>query len=364
MGMPGMHGAVPAVGAMQGADLLITIGARFDDRVTGNLDEFAPDAQVIHADIDPAEIGKIREAAVPIVGDAREVLSALLRTYKSSKNLTPPKITEWVEYLTDLKERFPRGYDEQSDGMMSPQFVIETLSKEVGPDAIYVAGVGQHQMWAAQFIDFEKPRTWLNSGGLGTMGYSIPAAMGAKAGLPDAEVWAIDGDGCFQMTNQELTTAAVEGFPIKVALINNGNLGMVRQWQTLFYGGRYSNTKLREQDEYVPDFVTLSEALGCVAFRVTREEDVLPTIQKAREINDRPVVIDFIVGEDAQVWPMVAAGASNSDIEYARGLRPFFEGDESAGESPADIHGVMEDAQEETVEEVLEERANDSEKEN
>ncbi len=364
MGMPGMHGSVPAVGAMQRSDLLIAIGARFDDRVTGNLEEFAPDAQVIHADIDPAEIGKIREVAVPIVGDAREVLSALLRTYKSSKNLNPPQITEWVEYLTDLKERFPRGYDKPSDGMMSPQFVIETLSKAAGPDAIYVAGVGQHQMWAAQFVDFEKPRTWLNSGGLGTMGYSVPAAMGAKAGLPDAEVWAIDGDGCFQMTNQELTTAAVEGFPIKVALINNGNLGMVRQWQTLFYDGRYSNTKLREQDEYMPDFVTLSEALGCVAFRVTREEDVLPTIQKAREINDRPVVIDFIVGEDAQVWPMVAAGASNSDIEYARGLRPFFEGDESAAETPDAIHEVLEDAQEETVDEVLAERETDSEKEN
>ena len=344
MGMPGMHGAVPAVGAMQRSDLLIAIGARFDDRVTGNLDHFAPDARVIHADIDPAEIGKIREVAVPIVGDAREVLSAMLRTYRSQKNLNPPAIGPWVEYLTELKERFPRGYDEQADGMLAPQFVIETLSREVGPDAIYVAGVGQHQMWAAQFIDYEKPRTWLNSGGLGTMGYSVPAAMGAKAGQPDKEVWAIDGDGCFQMTNQELTTAAVEGFPIKVALINNGNLGMVRQWQTLFYEGRYSNTKLREQTEYVPDFVQLSEALGCEAIRVTTKEEVLPAIRRAREINDRPVVIDFIVGEDAQVWPMVAAGASNSDIEYARGLRPFFDEEESAGESPADIDEVVDES--------------------
>lgn len=344
MGMPGMHGSVPAVAAMQRSDLLITIGARFDDRVTGNLESFAPDAKVIHADIDPAEIGKIREVSVPIVGDAREVLSSLLRTYRSAKNLNPPVIDEWVEYLTDLKERFPRGYEEQADGMLAPQFVIETLSKEVGPDAIYVAGVGQHQMWAAQFIDYEKPRTWLNSGGLGTMGYSIPAAMGAKAGQPDKEVWAIDGDGCFQMTNQELTTAAVEGFPIKVALINNGNLGMVRQWQTLFYEGRYSNTKLREQSEYVPDFVQLSEALGCEAIRVTKAEEVIPAIRRAREINDRPVVIDFIVGEDAQVWPMVAAGASNSDIEYARGLRPLFDGEESAGESPADIDEVIDES--------------------
>ncbi|WP_407923966.1 acetolactate synthase large subunit [Corynebacterium comes] len=344
MGMPGMHGNVPAVGAIQRSDLLITIGARFDDRVTGNLEYFAPDAKVIHADIDPAEIGKIREVAVPIVGDAREVLSALLRTYRSQKNLNLPAIGPWVEYLTDLKERFPRGYEEQADGMLAPQFVIETLSKEVGPDAIYVAGVGQHQMWAAQFIDFEQPRTWLNSGGLGTMGYAVPAAMGAKAGLPDKEVWAIDGDGCFQMTNQELTTAAVEGFPIKVALINNGNLGMVRQWQTLFYEGRYSNTKLGSGDTYIPDFVQLSEALGCAAIRVTKAEEVIPAIQKAREINDRPVVVEFIVGEDAQVWPMVAAGASNSDIEYARGLRPFFDEEESAGESPAAIDEVIDES--------------------
>lgn len=344
MGMPGMHGTVPAIGAMQRSDLLIAIGARFDDRVTGNLEYFAPDAKVIHADIDPAEIGKIREVAVPIVGDAREVLSALLRTYRSQKNLNTPAVGPWVEYLTELKGRFPRGYEEQSDGMLSPQFVIETLSKEVGPDAIYVAGVGQHQMWAAQFIDFEQPRTWLNSGGLGTMGYAVPAAMGAKAGLPDKEVWAIDGDGCFQMTNQELTTAAVEGFPIKVALINNGNLGMVRQWQTLFYDGRYSNTKLGSGDTYVPDFVQLSEALGCAAIRVTKAEEVIPAIQKAREINDRPVVVEFIVGEDAQVWPMVAAGASNSDIEYARGLRPFFDEEESAGESPAAIDEVIDES--------------------
>ena len=346
MGMPGMHGTVPAVGAMQRSDLLIAIGTRFDDRVTGDVASFAPEAKIIHADIDPAEIGKIREVEVPIVGDAREVLSALARTYRSAKNIEPPAIGPWIEYLDDLKERFPRGYDEQTDGMISPQFVIETLSRIAGPEAIYVAGVGQHQMWAAQFVDFEKPRTWLNSGGLGTMGYSVPAAMGAKAGQPDTEVWAIDGDGCFQMTNQELTTAAVEGFPIKVALINNGNLGMVRQWQTLFYEGRYSNTKLREQGEYVPDFVGLSEALGCVAIRVTRAEDVAPAIEKARSINDRPVVIDFIVGEDAQVWPMIAGGASNSEIQYALGLRPFFDGDESAAEEPADIDEAVDESAE------------------
>ena len=339
MGMPGMHGTVPAVAAMQRSDLLITIGARFDDRVTGDVASFAPDAKVIHADIDPAEIGKIRALDVPIVGDAREVLSGLLSVYQNS-GLAVPSLGNWRDYLNDLKQRFPRGWENQSDGALSPQFVIQTLSQEAGPDAIYCAGVGQHQMWAAQFVDYEKPRTWLNSGGLGTMGYAIPAAMGAKAARPDAEVWAIDGDGCFQMTNQELVTCAMEGFPIKVALINNGNLGMVRQWQALFYGERYSNTRLREQGNYMPDFVKLSESMGCVAIRVTKEEEVLPAIRKAREINDRPVVIDFIVGEDAQVWPMVSAGSSNSDIQYALGLRPLFDED-SAAESPAHIDEVV-----------------------
>ena len=346
MGMPGMHGTVPAVGALQKSDLLVTIGARFDDRVTGDTESFAPEAKVIHADIDPAEIGKIREVDVPIVGDAREVLGALTRAVGKQKaefNFRP-----WVTYLTEMKERFPRGYDDNEDGSLSPQFVIGELSKQAGPEAIYVAGVGQHQMWAAQFIDFENPRTWLNSGGLGTMGYAVPAAVGAKAALPEKEVWAVDGDGCFQMTNQELTTAAVEGFPIKVALINNGNLGMVRQWQTLFYDKNYSSTKLGSGDTYVPDFVKLSEALGCEAIRVTKQEDVAPAIARAREINDRPVVVEFIVGEDSQVWPMIAAGSSNSDIEYARGLRPDFDEESSAAETPATIdEAIDESAQQE-----------------
>lgn len=330
LGMLGMHGTVPAVGAVQDADLLITIGARFDDRVTGKVDSFAPRAKVIHADIDPAEIGKIRVADVPIVGDAKAVLQALTRSYKAAD--VQLDILAWIERVQDLKARFPRGYDDQPGDIIEPQYVIESLSKLVGPEAIYCAGVGQHQMWSAQFIDFEHPRTWLNSGGAGTMGYAIPAAMGAKAGCPEKEVWAIDGDGCYQMTNQEITTCFVEGLPIKVAIINNGNLGMVRQWQTLFYESRYSHTKLREADEYLPDFVKLSEAMGAVAFRVTSKEDVIPTIEKARQINDRPVVIDFIVGEDAQVWPMVAAGSSNSDIEYAKDIRPLF--DEAAYEEP------------------------------
>lgn len=343
MGMPGMHGRVSAVAALQKSDLLITIGARFDDRVTGKLDSFAPNAKVIHADIDPAEIGKIREADVPIVGDAREVLSSLLDVY-SDLDLPLPSMKEWKRDLGELKEKFELGWEEQADGSLSPQFVLQQLSQIAGPEAIYAAGVGQHQMWAAQFIDYENPRTWLNSGGLGTMGYAVPAALGAKAADPSKEVWAIDGDGCFQMTNQELTTAAVEGFPIKVALINNGNLGMVRQWQTLFYDQRYSNTKLRPQDNsYVPDFVQLSEGLGCVAFRVTKPEEVAPAIERARQINDRPVVIDFIVGEDAQVWPMVAAGVSNDEIQHVLGMRPLFDDEMSAADEPADIHEAVSD---------------------
>lgn len=339
MGMPGMHGSVPAVAALQKADLLITIGARFDDRVTGQIDTFAPKAKTIHADIDPAEIGKIRDVDVPIVGDASEVLSSL-HMAMSSLNLPKPDTVAWLQYLNNLKSEFPRGYTEQPNGKLAPQYVIETLSKLAGPDSIYVAGVGQHQMWAAQFVDYEKPRTWLNSGGLGTMGYSVPAAMGAKAGMPDTEVWAIDGDGCFQMTNQELVTCAVEDIPIKVALINNGNLGMVRQWQTLFYDEHYSHTDLKPKGHYLPDFLQLAESMGCAAFRVTRPEEVEETIRKAREINDRPVVIDFIVGEDAQVWPMVPAGTPNDEIQYARDLRPLFDDEQSAADEPAEIHQV------------------------
>ncbi|MCX2162518.1 acetolactate synthase large subunit [Corynebacterium auriscanis] len=344
MGMPGMHGSVPAVAALQRSDLLITIGARFDDRVTGHVESFAPNAKVIHADIDPAEIGKIRAADVPIVGDAREVLAAL-HDAVDALGLPKPQTDNWLQYLGNLVDEFPRGYEEQPDGKLAPQFVIETLSKLAGPEAIYAAGVGQHQMWAAQFVDYEKPRTWLNSGGLGTMGYSVPAAMGAKAGAPDREVWAIDGDGCFQMTNQELVTCAVENLPIKVALINNGNLGMVRQWQTLFYDKRYSHTNLKPKENYLPDFLMLAESMGCAAFRVTKAEDVEPTIRKAQEINDRPVVIDFIVGEDAQVWPMVAAGTSNEEIQYARDLRPLFDDENSAAENPADIHEVTQEGE-------------------
>jgi acetolactate synthase-1/2/3 large subunit len=333
LGMPGMHGTVAAVAALQRSDLLIALGTRFDDRVTGKLDSFAPDAKVIHADIDPAEIGKNRHADVPIVGDVKAVITELitmLRQDRGAGTPTIPDMTDWWAYLNGIRETFPLSYGPQSDGSLGPEYVIEKLGEIAGPDAVYVAGVGQHQMWAAQFIKYEKPRTWLNSGGLGTMGFAIPAAMGAKMALPDTEVWAIDGDGCFQMTNQELATCAIEGIPIKVALINNGNLGMVRQWQTLFYKERYSQTDLATHSHRIPDFVKLAEALGCVGLRCEHEEDVVDVINQARAINDRPVVIDFIVGADAQVWPMVAAGTSNDEIQAAHGIRPLFD-DESEG---------------------------------
>jgi acetolactate synthase-1/2/3 large subunit len=327
LGMPGMHGTVPAVYAMQKSDLLVTLGARFDDRVTGQLDSFAPDAKVVHADIDPAEIGKNRHADVPIVGDARHVIDELIAAVSGSAGGTE-QYAAWWATLNDIRERYPLGYDEPTDGTLAPQYVIERLGAIVGPDAIYCAGVGQHQMWASQFIRYEKPGTWLNSGGAGTMGYAVPAAMGAKVAQPGTTVWAIDGDGCFQMTNQELATCALEGIPIKVAVINNGNLGMVRQWQTLFYDGRYSNTELGTHKHRIPDFVKLAEALGCIGLRCESKDDVDKVIKQAMEINDAPVVIDFTVGKDAMVWPMVAAGTSNDEIMFARDVRPTFDEDD------------------------------------
>jgi acetolactate synthase-1/2/3 large subunit len=332
LGMPGMHGNVTAVTALQKADLLVALGARFDDRVTGELSSFAPNAAIVHADIDPAEIGKNRKADVPIVGDAKATIAELVTALRAEHEAgRTPDLAAWWEQLEDWRARYPLGYDWPEDGALSPQYVIERLGAIAGPDAIYASGVGQHQMWAAQFISYENPRTWLNSGGLGTMGYAVPAAMGAKYGCPDTTVWAIDGDGCFQMTNQELATCAIEGIPIKVAVINNGNLGMVRQWQTLFYEGRYSNTRLNTHTGdgsakavRIPDFVTLAEALGCVGLRCESKDDVDAVIEKAMAINDAPVVIDFIVGSDAQVWPMVAAGASNDAILAARDVRPVF----------------------------------------
>ncbi|OZD60846.1 acetolactate synthase large subunit [Rhodococcus sp. 06-1059B-a] len=326
-GMPGMHGTVAAVAALQKSDLLITLGARFDDRVTGDRATFAPNARVIHADIDPAEIGKNRVVDIPIVGDCRRILAALTAAVAADAATTSRlrDRSAWIGYLDTVQSAYPLTYDPPTSGALSPQFVIESLGRAAGPEAIYTSGVGQHQMWAAHHIRYERPRTWLNSGGLGTMGYAVPAALGAKMGCPDREVWAVDGDGCFQMTNQELATAAIEGVPIKVALINNGNLGMVKQLQNVHYDGRYSSVDLATHSRRIPDFVKLAEALGCAAFRCENAADVDDVIARARAITDRPVVIDFIVGDDEMVWPMIAAGASNDDIMTAKDLRPIFD---------------------------------------
>ena len=321
LGMPGMHGSVAAVGSLQQSDLLIALGTRFDDRVTGQLSSFAPEADVIHVDIDPAEIGKNRFAHVPIVGDAKETIIELVAALKDEhKAGRTGNYEAWWANLNRLRTEYPLGYDHPVDGSLSPQYVIERIGAITGPDAIYAAGVGQHQMWAAQFVKYEKPGTWLNSGGLGTMGYAIPAAMGAKVGAPDKVVWAVDGDGCFQMTNQELATCTLNDIPIKVGLINNNALGMVRQWQSLFYNNRYSNTDLNSNR--VPDFVKLADAYGCHGLRCETREEVDKTIEKALGLNDAPVVIDFVVHKDAMVWPMVAAGMSNSEIKFARDMAP------------------------------------------
>ncbi len=332
LGMPGMHGAVPAVLALQESDLLIVLGARFDDRVTGKPSEFAPLAKIVHVDIDPAEIGKIRAADVPIVGDAKDVIvdlsvafAEVMKSATSKKRLGD--YTEWWKRLETLREQYPLGYTMPDDGLLSPQQVIQRIGELTGPEGIYAAGVGQHQMWAAQFIKYERPNAWLNSGGAGTMGYGVPAAMGAKVANPDRVVWAIDGDGCFQMTNQELATCTINDIPIKVAIINNSSLGMVRQWQTLFYDGRHSFTDLETGDgtRMIPDFVKLAEAYGCLAIRVTKQEEIDPAIKLALETNDRPVVIDFVVSRDAMVWPMVPQGVGNSSVQYARDHAPEWE---------------------------------------
>jgi acetolactate synthase-1/2/3 large subunit len=326
LGMPGMHGTVAAVTALQKSDLLITLGARFDDRVTGKLSTFAVNAKIIHADIDPAEIGKNRFADVAIVGDVGEAMTALIPALEAEFKKSEPDLTQWWSQMGALRAKYPVGYDHPEDGSVSPQYVIERIGAIAGPDSIYVAGVGQHQMWASQFVKYEKPRTWLNSGGAGTMGYAVPAAMGAKVGAPDTTVWAIDGDGCFQMTNQELVTCALNNIPIKVAIINNESLGMVRQWQTLFYNSRYSNTSL--DSKRIPDFVKLADAMGCVGLRCDTTGDVDKVIKEAMAINDQPVVVDFSVFRDAMVWPMVAAGTSNDDILVARETAPDWDSQE------------------------------------
>ena len=328
LGMPGMHGTVAAVAALQKCDLLVALGTRFDDRVTGKLSSFAPHATVIHADIDPAEIGKNRTVDVPIVGDLKEVINDLLPELAAEQaQHGKPDLAAWWRQIDDWRDTYPLGFAPTDDGLLSPQHVIKRLGEISGPESIFVSGVGQHQMWASQFIRYERPNSWINSGGLGTMGYSVPAAMGAKVGAPDRTVWSIDGDGCFQMTNQELATCTINEIPIKVAIINNSSLGMVRQWQTLFYESRYSNTDLNTGHGTVriPDFVKLAEAYGCVGLRCDNEADVDATIKRAMEIDDQPVVVDFTVSRDAMVWPMVAAGVSNDEIQYARGISPAWD---------------------------------------
>ncbi len=327
LGMPGMHGTVPAVLAIQESDLLISLGARFDDRVTGKPSEFAPNAKVVHVDIDPAEISKIRFADVPIVGDAKDVIADLTVAFREAIMTTPSDLTLWWERLDQLRARYPLGYDEPEDGLLSPQYVIQRIGELTGPEAIYASGVGQHQMWAAQYIKYERPNSWLNSGGAGTMGYGVPAAMGAKVAEPERTVWAIDGDGCFQMTNQELATCTINKIPIKVAIINNSSLGMVRQWQTLFYDGRHSFTDLNTGHDTVmiPDFVKMADAYGALGIRVRNKEDVDAAIKLANETNDRPVVIDFIVSPHSMVWPMVPQGVGNSNVQYAKDHAPSWD---------------------------------------
>lgn len=324
LGMPGMHGTVAAVGALQRSDLIVALGARFDDRVTGRLDSFAPRARVVHIDIDAAEISKNRYADVPVVGDLATALPILADEVEKMRDEDGAQdLSGWWRYLDRLKERYPMGWTDSEDAMMAPQDVLTRLSRIVGPEAVYVTGVGQHQMWAAQFIDYEKPRHFISSSGLGTMGYCIPAAMGAQVGQPDKVVWAIDGDGSFQMTNQELATCTVNNIPIKVCLINNSVLGMVRQWQSLFYGKRYSNTTLNPvEGEQIPNFEMLATAYGMAARTVRSIDEVDEAIEWAMSINDRPVLIDFRVSKDSMVWPMVAAGVSNDEIRYAKGMAP------------------------------------------
>mgnify|MGYP005881998493 CR=1 FL=1 len=334
LGMLGMHGTIAATGAVQRCDLLVAIGARFDDRVTGKLDAFAPGARVIHIDIDPAEIGKNRQPDVPIVGDVATVLKDLIPEIKREQAVHgKPDTSHWWEIINDWREKYPIKWDEPTDGSLAPQWVIKQLSDLADSDTIWVTGVGQHQMWATQLIDFEKPHSWLSSGGLGTMGYGLPAAIGARVGSErfhegEKPVWLIDGDGSFQMTSEELATAFHDHTPVKIALLNNSVYGMVRQWQTLFYGEHYSATNLMDGENTpeivdVPDFVKLAEAYGCIGMRAFTEEEAIEAIKKANEINDRPVLIDFRVWKDAMVWPMVAAGDSNDNVTYMPGIKPL-----------------------------------------
>ena len=315
LGMPGMHGNYTAIMSMQESDLLIALGSRFDDRVTGKVPDFAPLAKIIHVDIDPAELGKVRRPDVPIVGDCNLVIIELIKTIKAmqAKGTVQPDITPWRSTLSGWQETYPLAYEPPAEGdLLKPQMVLEALRDSAPEDCIVASGVGQHQMWTSQYWKFRHPYTWINSGGLGTMGFSVPAAIGAKVGRPDRMVWAIDGDGCFQMTAQELVTAAAERIPVKIAILNNAYLGMVRQWQEMFYEERYSEVYLSPD---LPDYVKWAEAMGCVAFRVEHPDDIQPTIDKANAIDDRPVVIEFRTDASEKVFPMVASGKSNTEVQ-------------------------------------------------
>jgi acetolactate synthase-1/2/3 large subunit len=324
LGMPGMHGNYTAVTAIQKADLLLALGSRFDDRVTGKVSAFAPEAKVVHVDIDKAEIGKVRRPEVGILADCRLAIEALVEVIRTSGPVDHSRLAPWIATLHRWQAEYPCTYDRSEPGhaevvtggpgrrpTLKPQFVIESLRASTPPDTILVSGVGQHQMWASQYWSFEYPNTWINSGGLGTMGFAVPAAIGAKVGRPDRMVWAVDGDGCFQMTAQELATARAERVPVKIAILNNAYLGMVRQWQHMFYEERYSEVYLSPD---LPDYVGWAEAMGCVGLRVESSEEVTPAIEKANDVDDRPVVIDFRTDSMEQVFPMVLAGASNDDI--------------------------------------------------
>jgi acetolactate synthase-1/2/3 large subunit len=307
LGMPGMHGMYSAVTAIQKADLLISLGARFDDRVTGQISSFAAGAKVIHVDIDRAEFNKVRRADVALQTNVASALRAL-----DAAKATPLNLDVWWKQIRTWQERYPLVYDEPTaEGPLLAQHVIKAIAAQAAPGTIVTAGVGQHQMWASQFWEFEEPGTWVNSGGAGTMGFGVPAAIGAKVGRPDRTVWCIDGDGCFQMTAQELVTARVEGIPIKVAIMNNAYLGMVRQWQEMFYEERYSEVYLSAE---LPDYVKWAEAMGCVGLRAHNLQEMHDVIEIANQVNDVPVVIDFRTHTAEKVFPMVAAGASNDDI--------------------------------------------------
>jgi len=314
LGMPGMHGMAAAVTAMQRSDLLVALGARFDDRVTGRVDAFAQEAKIIHVDIDPAEQGKVRRPDVPIVGDCRLVIEEIIKAIRDllEAGTTQADLSTWRSRVSGWQEQFPLTYEPSEPGRaLKPQFCLEKLRDSAPEGTIVVSGVGQHQMWTSQYWKFNEPYTWVNSGGLGTMGFSIPAAIGAKVGRPDKTVWAIDGDGCFQMTAQELVTASLERIPVKIGILNNSYLGMVRQWQEMFYEERYSEVYLSTE---VPNFVKMAESMGCVGIRVDDPSEVQAAIDKANSINDRPVVVDFRVDAGEKVFPMVAAGQSNDNL--------------------------------------------------